>query len=302
MSDEELKEVLSNSDLEAEDYIEPPDEEGEYEDIADVSDIPDESGEEGAEISDKHPETDENPEAEQGSQKDQEIDWKEEAVKLKKELEKEKESKQGLESVLGRQGQQLGDLRKQIETLTQQLTVWESPEEQDKFNDKFIHNPYQAAIEITKKERETEQTRKQLQELQRLELAKTNEIYIKEKIPNFDELKEDISEILRSDGVAEPIVKAVMSDIYVEDPAILMQLAKRAEIVKENRELKSRFNNEKSKSDRVLGNVEKAAEMRTALNTKTPSSTRGMGVLTEQQIWAMSPEEVKVLANKLFRQ
>lgn len=218
---------------------------------------------------------------------------------LEEQLEKARAEKGGLESVLGRQGKELGDLRKKIEELKSQLEKEESLETQEEINNKLIENPYQATLDLVKKERILEEKKTALLDLQKQEYRKSNELVVRERIPHFDELKEDIAAILKEDSVEEDVIKEVMSDLFAENAAILIQIAKRAETAKKNRELEERLNKEHGKHDRILNNVAKATKQST-LSAKTAGATPGTGALTAVDVRRMTSEQIDALYAKVF--
>ena len=220
-------------------------------------------------------------------------------AQLEAELKKAREEKGGLESVLGRQGKELGDSKNKIEELKAQLAKDESNEAIDDLNAKLLENPYEATREVVKREKDIESKRAKLAELQREEYRKSNELVVKERVPNFDSLKEDIISVLKEDMVEPDIIEEVIRDPFAENPGILIQIAKRAEVIKKNRELEERLNKEQGKQDRILANVANAAKQ-TTITAKTTGSSKGTGALNEMDIGRMNSEEIDALYAKLF--
>jgi predicted RNA-binding protein YlqC (UPF0109 family) len=287
MTDEELKSELNGEDLPDETENDIPEEE--YEDIED-------SGEETEESDEGSPE----PETEDESLSQESVDYKQESERLKAELEKVKAEKENLDPVIGRQGQELGTLRKKITELESQIKETNDPKKLEELNDKFIENPYLASLEVSRQERETAEKKQVLERLQREEYTKTNAETVKRIVPKFEELKPEIEEILKEDSIDPNIIKDVMNDIYSENPAILIQLGKRAELLRRTKQLEAVVNKEKGKNERILDNVSKTAQQ-INLNGKTAGGTaNSIPSLSAVDIYSMNYEEITALHDKLF--
>lgn len=291
MTDEEIIQSY-NEDGPEEEEAERAEEGEEFEDVEDFEE----------DLEDDSEESEEGSQEIEGEEESGEVNWEEKAKKLEADLEEERKTKKGLEEVLGRQGKDLGDKKKKIEELQRQIAIEESPEVIEQYNDRYIENPYETTKEVAKRERELEAKRKELYDLQVEEIVAEQESTIREAIPEFDDLKETIEEVLRLDGIEEKVIEKVMRNPFMEHPSLMIQIAKRASVLKENKELRAKYGKEKGKNERVLDNVEKAARMGKPLNGRmSGSSSKGTGALTDADIWSMSSEEINKVAEKLFK-
>lgn len=193
----------------------------------------------------------------------------EKAKKLEKEVTEKKK-------VIDRQGNELGDDRKYRRKMVE-LAVPEITEEEKEELERISYDEgvvaFQDAYNKLIGEKKEQAIKKEQEEFDRN--YKSNMAAINEKIPDYNDLKEDVFNVLVEDGYDEEIARAVADDPGTEDPFVISQIAKRAKIRKEYTSEKSelqklREENEKLRDGIKSGRKNFLEELDRATKTKGP--------------------------------
>lgn len=143
---------------------------------------------------------------------------------------------------IGKQGDELGRLRKQMAKLTEALGIEGDPEEALK----------------EKQERESEE-REKATETYRTEVRE----WVSTKIPKFDELLPTMKEVLKDDakyGITDEVIDSFASDPYKFPIDTLVGLSERAALRAENKKLREQLEALPKKLSRAVGtNTPKAS-------------------------------------------
>lgn len=159
------------------------------------------------------------------------------------------------EAFIGKQTTEIGELRRQAAALQEQL----AQVNKDDLNARYYDDPAATVNEVLAiREQEA-----QVQQLQMLANIKQNEVVVKEYVPDFDDLMDDMVETLKELKYDPEIIKNFKINPYNEQPAIVVNLAERARLSKENKSLKAQIAelNQRVKTgpEDALKKVEKAA-------------------------------------------
>lgn len=191
------------------------------------------------------------------------------------------------ELMLQRQGTEIGQLRKAVAKLTEFLGLDEGSTLTPEFLQRDPEGFFRAYEE--QKSQKTEQSEGQLQEFEshNQEFVDTN---IVKTEGGFKALVPDIVEMLRADGVPEDRIKVFHERPFAHQTDILVHLAKRAQLMRENKELRTRT----EELSQRLGNFpKKLIEARQASPVVRPST--GQTSVREKPFdpFAMTSEERK---------
>jgi hypothetical protein len=202
---------------------------------------------------------------------------------LKSEVETYKNRYSNLEKLLGKQSQELGELRKFYQDF--QKNQSQSVETDEGYVDAFIKNPKQAIQqEIARRDAESQQAR-----IQENESVTTNLNQIYQAVPNFDQLKETILEIAKNeDGIAQADMN--MLEITLKtDPLYAIMYAKRAQ-------LKQQLEATKSNGKKVVDQLSKNSQRPQPVKAGVPSVSKDS--LSSEDIANMSDKELKIAMKK----
>lgn len=210
----------------------------------------------------------------------------EEPVPVKKEENEEykklEERYKNLEKLMGKQSQELGQLRK----FYQETAKKEEPKADDKpFLDRFVAEPEKALQE--------EFERRERSKMEKIEAERqiitTNVSRVYESVPEFDKLVGTIIELAKEDGVESPTTEMVSETVKV-DPILAIQYAKRAI-------MKQKYEEALSKGKKVVENMAKGSQQQKQI-TKSNSSNNSVPKLTSKDITKLSDTELKEMLKK----
>lgn len=172
-------------------------------------------------------------------------------------LEKQLDDKQ---SMIDRQGNEIGMLRKGAEMQKNEAIVPSS----DEWREKFDEDPVAAM-----KEWDAYKEQEALQQEAAFEYENLGRRqYIESKIPNFNELLDEMVEIAKADGVPDAALRSFRDNPYA-DISSSIGLANRVMLQRQNARLQQELDKSKGESDRRLDEVEKAANASTHINGKS---------------------------------
>jgi len=189
------------------------------------------------------------------------------------------------EEFIQRQAAELGELRKQAEALRLQL----EGVNKDDLNDRYYEDPAAAVNEVLAiRAKEAE-----LQDLEYRAAVKQNESNTKQFVPDFDEVIDDMVEVLKEQKIDDTAIRDFRSNPYKLPPAVLVNLATSAKLSKENKALKAEIETLRKKPEEALKKVESAA--RQAITGGTGKA--GQGKIDAKQTHQMSAAELDDLLN-----
>jgi hypothetical protein len=208
----------------------------------------------------------------------------------------------GLEKLTQRHANEVGEHRRN-ERLRKEEAERKQKEDEDKFNAEFLNNP-KAAIEneIERRESSKVETQRQIEELR----AATKEHVIKQ-VPELETLYEEIESMVKADvkaaGGNPDDIRDVRNALFTEHPALIIQMAQRALLKRENLKLRKEVEDVKVKQGKHLDDIDKAARSRAGVNGKSgqgaPTNKRA---LTPDQIASLGTEDLKRYLSELQRE
>lgn len=179
------------------------------------------------------------------------------AEQLKEALKKERDANDKQKKIIGRQGNEIGDIRKKIAEKDAVLEDLRAKTERtpEEIRDLFDEDPKAALKSL--QEDESRNNKIKLEELHKRSLE--TELAIMEKIPTFEAMLPDMVAILEEDGVDRELINAFKQTPYYAEPATLYYLAKRVEVTKENLVLKEELEKLKSATANASKSIANAA-------------------------------------------
>lgn len=191
------------------------------------------------------------------------------------------------EAFIQQRNAEIGEYRKQIDTLQQQL----ARVNQEEIDDLYAMNPSEAVNQVLA----IRENKAQIERLQMLADIKQNEVTVKTFVPDFEELMDDMVETLKELKYDPDIIQNFRSNPYADQPAIVVNLAARAKLAKENRALKAEIEQLKKAPGEVLKKVEQAA--RQSLTAAT-GKAGGSAAITSKQVHQMTAAELDAALNE----
>jgi len=192
-----------------------------------------------------------------------------------------------------RQSTELGLSRKKVE----ELEALKAETGEDISVDNFLENPREAL----RQEREYADRQGRIAELensiQRDEISGRNRDIIAQHAPEFESQRESIAKLLINDGNSMEEVQGFMSDAYNTDPAMVIQLSRRAQLESENATLKARL---KSPGD-MLQKIDQAARRGPSVTARSGQSAPVKNQISMEDVDYLSPAEVKAELARLQR-
>lgn len=227
-------------------------------------------------------------------EQEKEVVEPEKVVLEKSEYDKIQQQLKDKELFIQRRNTEIGDLRKQLEAKRQ--TLENELETFDQFDPRGI----------AQREIQLAQTTQQLADLQVKEVIETNRVVLKDRYPNFQELVDDMSEIATGDlkglGYDDTTISQLLSGFkanpYAEQTGTLLNLADRARLNRENRELKSKLKDLEKQPEEVLKKVEKAFNTRPTVTASAGQASASKQVVASDQISILSDAELEEMIKK----
>ena len=190
------------------------------------------------------------------------------------------------EEFIGRQTTEIGELRRQAQILAEQLAAVD----QEGLNRQWNEDPSAVVNEVLAvREKEAQANRLLLQAN-----IKENEITIKQRVPDFDDMIDDIAITAKKDGASDDIVRAFKANPYGAQPDLVIQLSQRVKLEKENASLKAEVERLKKAPGEALKKVEAAA--RQVVTGGTGKS--GAGVVAKANVAQMTNAQLEELLNQ----
>lgn len=211
----------------------------------------------------------------------------EETVSISKaELEKMQQRIADEQLMIARQGTEVGQLRKAKEALVQRIAQLE----QSLTFDNLAENTGQTLERAA----ELNRTRQELNNVEIGEQVQVNRNVIEHFVPNLAELKSEMIEIAKGDGV-DIISQMVSTNPYMLPPDTAIMLAKRAALNIEVKKLKAENEALKGKTETVLSNIEKAAKGKPVISSKTSKTASEPTMISEEHIADISDADLQAL-------
>ena len=212
------------------------------------------------------------------------VDIAVEITKVKEENEKLKKQVSEKEKIFQRQANELGELRK-VAAINK-----------DEIREKFDLDPVEA-VKIIREAEYAENRIKQIEEDSYLSEIKDT---MRDRIPDFDSLLEPMAQILRDvDKIPEEAVNDFRQNPFrMARPDVLINLANRARLMKENLALKNEVESLKTKASTVAENISRVARESNVIKANsggTSKITTDYSSLTEESIPELSDSALEEL-------
>lgn len=185
------------------------------------------------------------------------------------------------EQFIKERGNEVGDLRQQINVLDQRRQQLSKTD--DELNDLYIDNAAQAIRE----QNELSQVDAEARVIQQL-IDKGNILQID---PEFESKKDEIAEMMIEDGYRSTDVQRFKTDPYWVDSNVLLSYSKQVSGKRELSALKEKVDALSKKPGEVAKNIEAAAKGGVTLNASTGGSTGGDVVVTSDMVESMTSEQ-----------
>lgn len=199
----------------------------------------------------------------------------EKQAKLDKQLKAKEEFIKQRQAEIDRLSARIGELRK----LNQEAPTEES----------YYENPADTVNQVlATREREAEIARLGYQAQ-----VHQNEVAIKTLVPEIDELIDPIAELAAKDGATPELIRNFKANPFAEAPALVIQLARRVQVEKENAALKAEIETLRKKPDEVVKRIEEAAKGHKPLTAASGKGGKPTGA--EKQAHLMSDAELDSL-------
>lgn len=191
------------------------------------------------------------------------------------------------ETFIQRQAREIGDLRKKVRPETEE----EKEARLERQKQRFQEDPEAATAEIMESLEAKRASRRDI---------------IKTLIPNLEEIKGDIAELVKAEGVETPEnIEVFLNDPYTADPAKLRFWAGEVARGKEKTAFEKRIADLEGKiqggTKEIVKKIEKAATETKTLTAKDgkEADTDGETHMTDEQIAYLSDEELREMTKKL---
>jgi hypothetical protein len=192
------------------------------------------------------------------------------------------------QSMIGRQANELGQLRKHVTDMT--------PKPEPVTPDQVLTDPVGSTKKLVQEELNERRVREQEQQKAIYDQRVATANFLAQQVPDIVDLIPDMAEIARQDGVPEEYIERFKQDILTESPFITIQLAKRAKMLREVNELRNGKKALERKPGELVDKINKAAKTRPAVSGghghTNPSGIQG---LTREQVAKMSTAELDEL-------
>lgn len=167
--------------------------------------------------------------------------------------------------------------------------------------DEILHDPKAAvrkAIEVARKREELEKE----QQTEMLDNLKSqNREVLTRLVPDFEDIRKDIIEVMVADKVPEELRSQFESDPSATlHPSIIFQLSKRAALTRRVAELEAQLAEAESRPGKIVDKITKFGNSRTPAAKPVPEkSNKKLSQYTEQDIDSMSLAELERLEKEL---
>jgi hypothetical protein len=206
------------------------------------------------------------------------------------ELEKLQNQLKQKEDFIQKRNSEVGDLKKRELELQTQLS---SRPSDDELRDELDN------VDAYRQMRDTERLEDEQLQLQskihQLEAEET----VTQAIPNFEELKDDIVKLAKSDGLPEKDIVDLQTNPFVFKPQDVIGLARRAQNEREIASMKKKIDDLSSSKQNLAKNIAKAANGGKTITAASGQSTPINQDLTRQDITKLNRKELEELYEQL---
>lgn len=201
------------------------------------------------------------------------------------------------ESFINQRNQEIGQLRKKLSEY-QAKVLAESVEPTD---EEIIQDPKAAVKKAIERAEEKKRLEAEREAEMQAELARQNEELLHRLVPTFDTDRTDIVEVMKADGIPQDMVAGFEANPTVLHPSIIIQLQKRAEMMREIKTLKAKLGEAKAEPKKIADNLAKYGQAKSPVTQQpsTPKSNKRLDTLSEADIDKLSLEELKELSKEL---
>jgi len=182
---------------------------------------------------------------------------------LQKQLEEANKRYDNLQSLNGRQSQELGELRKfQKEQLAKQQEKPDVEETNpDEFIDKFVKNPQEQVVQMLQRQLEKQKAAQQQEQLEQQERYRNNFEYVKQQVPEIQNLRQGILDVAKEMGEND-VQDHMIDSAIVNNPYLVAAYGKIAQ-------LKSQLANASNKGSEMLKKVANASKRTSTVSAKS---------------------------------
>jgi len=244
------------------------------------------------------------PEAEQATQDDEpseELSLEDRLQALEENNTKLSKRLSDKDEFISRRNAEIGELRKQV----RDKELDNLSDEVDVNEDEFFEDP-KAAIE---KVIEARKRKEAILEADKAEQAKKFHEDTRQLIttidPEFDDRIPEIVSILKADDAPENVLKAFKDKPFTTfNPAVTLQLIKRAGLEKQIAELKASLADAQNKPNKMLDNLNRFGKNKSKVTSSRPSGkkpSKSLDGLSMKDIDNMSYEDLKALEESLVK-
>ena len=237
--------------------------------------------------SDNQPEADPTPAQPEAPAPQGEPAKPDEVGEMKQVIERMSKQLADSQSMIGRQANEIGELRKKLTPKPEPVTP-----------DEVLTNPVGATKKLVAEEIAEREQRKQ-EEYNAMIQARTQAAqFLAQAVPDIMELLPTMAEIAeQEDGVPKEFVERFKADPLSEAPIITVQLAKRARLKRELLELKTKTGELEQKPGELIDKINQAAKTRPAVTGSHGHAGKSTGTtgLTRDQIRKLSDKELDEL-------
>ncbi len=125
-------------------------------------------------------------------------------------------------------------------------------------------------------------------------------------MPDFEDKIDDIAEVLKEDKIDDTVINQFRSTPYLDQPALLVHIARRADTLKENRALKARVEelekmvqSESDKRADVISKIEKAASRRPTVRASAGKAEKAPATVDLDDVHDLSDEQLDAILNEI---
>jgi hypothetical protein len=203
---------------------------------------------------------------------------------------------QDSQSMIGKQANEIGTLRKQVAELSARVNP-PAPKVQP---DEFFQNPTEATKKIVREVQEEVNSEAETHRTAVIEARTQSAHFISGVVPNVMDLIPEMKEVALSDGIPADRVEAFAQDILSESPLIVVQLARRAEQLKRVRELETENKQLKQKPGQMLKRIEQATKAKPSVSSVSGRTDAQLGdsEMDRKSIASMSDAELDILIKR----
>jgi hypothetical protein len=213
---------------------------------------------------------------------------KQQVTKMQEELELSKQRIAEKDQFIGKQGKEIGEYRKKL-----------TPLNKDQLNEKFLTDPASALEEYNNHQRQIQE-----QEIfERQGMIDSTRSAVIQKVPEFNELIDDIVNIAKADGVPHEALISFKQNPFAigETPGVLINLAERAKMARKMKSLEEEVGKLKSGKEQIVKKIEAAVNQPKIINANSGQAGSNFNV-SESQLHALSDIDLDAAYKEVLRQ